>query len=455
MAKRQIWGRTLTAIGLVGVLAACSNSSSGPKSASANVDVSKVGLAMRAQAALVANDLTTALSLGEAAVEHRPKDATFRALLGNIYLASGRYASAERSYHDALTLAAPDPQVVLKYALVQLAQGKTEQAVAMLGEAQTLLDPADLGLALAIAGRANDAIAVLEPAARMRGADARTRQNLALAHALGGDWQSARIIAAQDLAADQVEARMAEWLTMARPGQASAQVAAFIGVQPVADPGQPTRLALAKPANETRAAAVTVRLPPPAFVAPQPAPVAPAAPVAYAAPAEPIEQYAEIVPPPMPPMPAATVEPQSKRLAEAPRAKPAAAAPRKIAAKAPRPALSPAAARLTHSLPELRRDASLRTGGNSRVVVQLGAFDKREFVAGAWNRAAGRHAALRNYTPVTARFDSGKGTFYRLSVKGFASDREAAQLCNALKRAGTSCFVRAAFNDAPVQLALR
>jgi hypothetical protein len=116
--------------------------------------------------------------------------------------------------------------------------------------------------------------------------------------------------------------------------------------------------------------------------------------------------------------------------------------------------LSPAAARLTQSLPELRRNASLRTG-NSRVVVQLGAFDRREFLAGAWNRATGRHAALRHYTPVTARFDSGKGTFYRLSVKGFGSDREAAQLCNALKRAGTSCFVRAAFNDAPVRLALR
>ena len=78
------------------------------------VDPSKVGLATRAQAALVANDLATALSLAEAAVEHRPADASFRALLGNIYLAAGRFASAERSYRDALTLAAPEPQVVLK-----------------------------------------------------------------------------------------------------------------------------------------------------------------------------------------------------------------------------------------------------------------------------------------------------------------------------------------------------
>jgi len=415
---------------------------SGTKSASTTVDASKVGLATKAQAALAANDLPTALSLGEAAVEHRPRDASFRALLGNIYLAAGRYASAERSYHDALTLASPDPQIVLKYALVQIAQNKTDQAVAMLGEAQSLLDPADLGLALAIAGRANDAIAVLEPAARLRGADARTRQNLALAHALGGDWQAARIIAAQDLAADQVEARMAEWLKMARPGQASAQVAAFIGIQPVAsDPGQPIRLALAKPAGSREAA----------VAAPRPLPVAIAAPI------EPAPQVAELAPPIDERVAVASVvEEVLAPVVDTLRPDPVIVAPRRVAVKAPRPALSAAAARLTQSLPELRRNAALRTGASrSRAVVQLGAYDKREFIAGAWGRAASRHAALRHYIPVTARFESARGTFYRLSVKGFASDREAVQLCSSLKRAGANCFVRAAFNDAPVQLASR
>ena len=438
MAKRYHWGHALTAIGLVGALAACSNSMSGTKSASTTVDPSKVGIATRAQAALAANDLPTALSLGEAAVEHRPTNAHFRALLGNIYLAAGRYASAERSYHDALTLAAPDPQVVLKYALVQIALGKNDQAIAMLGESQSLLDPTDLGLALALAGRANDAIAVLEPAARLRGADARTRQNLALAHALGGDWETARIFAAQDLAADQVEARMAEWLAMARPGQASAQVAAFIGIQPVAsDPGQPTRLALATPAAAVRQAAVA---------APQSAPVALAAPVQSA------PQVAELAPPVEPP----TEFVAAIREVLAPIVDALTPAPRKIAVKSPRPALSPAAVRLKQSLADLRRNAALRPGsGRSRAVVQLGAFDSRSLIAGAWNRAASRHAALRSYTPVTARFASAKGTFYRLSVKGFSNDREAAALCSQLKRSGATCFVRATFNDVPVQLASR
>ena len=446
MAKRYHWGHALTAIGLVGALAACSNSVSRTNSASSvKLDPSKVGMAMRAQAALAANDLATAISLGEAAVEYRPNDASFRALLGNIYLASGRYASAERSYHDALTLAAPDPQVVLKYALVQIALGKSQDAVAMLGEAQSLLDPADLGLALALAGRASDAVAVLEPASRLRGADARTRQNLALAYALGGDWAQARIVAQQDLAADQVDARMAEWLAMAKPGQASAQVAAFIGIQPIgSDPGQPTRLALNAVASPTRQAAVE---------APMPAPVAAAA-LVEAAP-----QTAEVAPPTFeaPVEQAAVVAPAPMPMVEtAPLVETIQPAPRKVAIRAPRPALTPAAVKLTQTLPELRRNAALPTGATrSRVVVQLGAYNSREFIAGAWNRAASRHAALRQYIPVTARFDSAKGTFYRLSVKGFASNSEAISLCTGLKRAGANCFVRAAFNDAPVQLASR
>ncbi len=434
MAQRTHLGHALTAIGLVGALAACSSSMGKPHSASSvKVDPSKVGIATRAQAALAANDLTSALSLGEAAVAYRPTDASFRALLGNIYLASGRYASAERSYHDALTLAAPDPQVLLKYVLVQIARGKTNDAVAMLGEAQSLLDPSDVGLALALAGRASDAVAVLEPAARARGADARTRQNLALAYALGGDWQQARIVASQDLAADQIDARLNEWMAMAKPGQASAQVAAFIGVQPVAsDPGQPVRLALAAAPGGVRQASAE---------APAYAPIEPAPELAQqsAPDAAPAQDYAAVAPPP----PVDVIEAAPRRLA-----------PRLAASRAARPALSPAAVRLTQSLPELRRNAAL-SASRTRAVVQLGAFNSRAYIAGAWARAARRHGALRNYTPVTARFDSASGTFYRLSVKGFATNREAIALCTSLKRNGSSCFVRAAFNDAPVQLASR
>jgi hypothetical protein len=48
-----------------------------------------------------------------------------------------------------------------------------------------------------------------------------------------------------------------------------------------------------------------------------------------------------------------------------------------------------------------------------------------------------------------------RGTVYRLSLKGFASDGEARQLCMQLKASGATCFVRNAAGDAPVRFASR
>lgn len=454
MSKPFYWGHALTAIGLVGALAACSNGFSGARSASAvngKLDPSKVGLATRAHAALAANDLATALTLAESAVEYRPQDASFRTLLGNVYLASGRFASAEAAYRDSLALSGAQPQVILKLALVQISRGKSAEASGLLASARSMIDPTDLGLALALAGRADQAVQILEPAARAIGADSRTRQNLALAYALGGDWQSARTIAAQDIPADQLDVRIDQWMALSKPGQNGTQVASFIGIMPIAlDPGQPVRLALNGQAEPTRLAQAA-----PVVVAPEPVPsyaaAAPvvAAPVVVDVPALAIADPVETLTP-LAPVAAAVAE------ASRPVAKPkAASAPRKVAAvRAPRPALSQASVRLTQSLPEIRR-AAMPRNGRSRAVVQLGAYDKRAYVSGAWNRFAAKYGALKSYTPVTARFASPKGTFYRLAVKGFGSDREAVQLCTALKRSGTACFVRAANNDAPIQLASR
>ena len=71
----------------------------------------------------------------------------------------------------------------------------------------------------------------------------------------------------------------------------------------------------------------------------------------------------------------------------------------------------------------------------------------------AWNNFAKKYPALRSYSPATARFESAKGTVYRLSVQGFASDDAARDFCASLKRAGGNCFVRTVAGDAPVRLA--
>ena len=434
-------GSAFTALGLIGALAACASPGAGgarsASIASNKADASNIGVATRAQAALEQGDHASAVQFAERAVANTPNDAGFRALLGNAYFAGGRFASAESAYKDSLSLNSGQPQLVLKLALVQIAQGKSGEALAALEAARHQLDPSDYGLALALAGQPQMAVAILDQAARSVGADARVRQNLALALALQGDWVAAKTVAAQDVPADQLDARVQQWMVFAKPARASDQVAALTGVTPVAaDPGQPVQLALVPQAEQPRLAAATPA-PAPAFVAEEPAAPAPAVePVAFAA--------ADPVPTPNPePVAYAAADP-APVVIEAPK-------PRlKRAAKtaAAKPGLSPRAARLMHkaSFPKVAR-------GNSKSVVQLGAYNSRAFVGAAWSDFAKKYPALRGYSPATARFDSARGTVYRLSVQGFASDSAARDFCVALKQAGASCFVRSVAGDAPVRLA--
>jgi len=437
MNKSHRLGTALTAVSLIAIVAGCAGPGNRPRSASifgGKVDTANIGLATKAQIALASNDVATAISLAERAVERSPNDAGFRALLGNCYLAAGRFASAEAAYRDSLTLVASQPQIVLKLALVQIAQGKNDEAKLLLAEAQGLLDPADTGLALALAGDPQSAVGLLEQAARAAGADSRTRQNLALAYAFTGNWEQARTVAAQDVPADQLDSRIQQWMVLAKPARSSDQVAAFIGIQPVAgDPGQPIRLALNKNEAIRQAAAQPIAAPAPisdpvavAVVEPVPEPIVEPVPESVAA-----SSVTVILPPAQPALAAAPI-------------------------RESRPALSPAAVRLSDSVPALRKAAAprLRTG-NSRAVVQIGAYSSRDRVAAAWSKVSSKHGSLKRYTPVTARFAGAPGVVYRLSVKGFASNAEANSLCASLKRAGASCFVRSVSGDAPVQFASR
>ena len=412
----------------------------------------EVGLATRAFAALSANNVSEAVSLAERAVEQTPDNAGLRALLGNAYFAAGRFASAESAYRDALALNTSQPQIVLKLALVQIGQGKHAEAINFLDASRYQLDPADFGLAMALAGRPADAIPVLEAAARIPNADARVRQNLALAYAFAGDWERARLIASQDVPAGQLDERMLQWIQLAKPGKTSDQVAALTGVTPAAsDPGQPTRLALARQPEAQMAEAAPV--PMPAFVEAAPAPA-----IAESLPAP---QFAEVAPPPPPPPPAravaaapAPVPPPSviaKMAAMAPEA------PAIFAALAPKiEAAKPARIRrasVTAKLPPARA-AVLRTG-KSKAVVQLGSYRSPRYVSAAWNTLTQRYPALRAYLPLRARFDSPNGTFYRLSIQGFGSQQEAIARCKLLKSRGGNCFVRNVAGDAPIQIASR
>jgi Flp pilus assembly protein TadD len=401
----------------------------------------EVGLATRALMALNSNDSASAITYSEQAVQKSPQDFGVRALLGSAYFAGGRFASAEAALKDSLELFSNQPQVVLKLALSQIAQGKNAEAVETLNGARNVLDPADYGLALALAGRAPEALSILEPAARVEGADARVRQNLALTYAFAGDWTNARTIAAQDVPADQLDARIHQWMQLAKPVRASDQVAALTGVTPAAaDPGQPSQLALRKSNSQPAQAAAT---PVPVFE-PEPQPQ-----VAEAAPAPAMDVLA---PAPAPlPAPAlaeapATIVAASADMPSFTAVPPAPPPPRKASTPIRR------ASAAKQSVPV--RNAALRRG-NANVVIQLGAYSNAQRVAAAWSTITKRYPALREYMPMTARFDSPRGTVYRLSIKGFSNQQEAIARCRLLKTRGGNCFVRGFAGDAPVQIASR
>jgi D-alanyl-D-alanine carboxypeptidase len=434
------FGTAVSAVALAGMLAGCA----APMSRSAQASNGKANLAygLRAQMALSEGDYASAVGLAESAVEASPQDAAIRGLLGNAYFGSGRFASAEAAYGDALSLAPDQPSIILKRALVQIAQGKNDEAVALLQAAQGFVDSADYGLALALAGHAADAVQVLDVAARANGADPRVRQNLALALGLSGDWQNARIVAAQDLTPDLVDARVQQWMALAKPVHSYDQVAALIGVTPAAgDPGQPVRIAL-NPQSSTRVAE--------AAPAPQPAPVQ----TAEAVPVPNAPFYSTPVSKPSAPA-VAEAEVQEKREVIAAAAAMSPEAPAMFATMASNFAPKAKPAKAKKASAPVRPAAAALASGKSKAVVQLGAYSSEARVSAAWAQLSKKYPGLRKYSPMVARFDGPKGTVWRLSVRGFDNQSEALSRCSALRGKGGNCFVRSSAGDSPVQLASR
>jgi len=432
MNKSLRSGSTASIVVLASILAGCA----APQARSGEATgfggkVGDVGLATRAQIALNSNKVPEAIQLAEQAVAKAPTDAGFRALLGNAYFAAGRFHSAESAFKDSLSLYPNQAQVMLKLALAQVALGKKNAAIATLNVARPALGESNYGLALALAGHTADAISVLEPAARDTKADATIRQNLALAYAFAGNWDNARAVAAQDVPANQLDTRIHQWMALASPKSPAEQVAALTGVTPAAvDEGQPVKLALARP--DTQVAEVA----PPA---PTPAPVASAPVAVAAAPIAPTPVTIASIPPAPPPARPTLATLAATAVSEAKAVFAAVMPHEKAPAAKPRPRVVAAAVRR----------------GSSPAVVQLGAYGSPDRVLAAWNGSARKYGALKAYMPMSAKFASPKGVFYRLSVRGFASDAEARNLCMSLRRQGASCFVRNTAGDTPVNIAMR
>lgn len=440
-----------------------------------------------------------AVRQAEAAVLLRPNEADARALLGRAYLAAGRFQSADTALGDALTL---DPSLggaAVGRALAQIALGQVEAAQATLAGADGYAADADVGLALALLGRIDEAREKLLAASRLPGADARTRQNLALVYAFEGRWNDAAAIAAQDVPADLMADRLRRWAMVAQlRGNGAMQVGALLGTLPADDAGQPAQLALAVPPASVDAPVQVAEVEQPVPVVPyasaavSPPALAPVAPAVqggaivtqtnFAPPS--LDQLAtlavtpDIILPPREPVATEQAAPLKVQAWAGPprsrgRAKivePTAAQPRVTPVKAMRPAHRPVAPAVVRTVRHERRldgpmpkplllvsKVSLKpvAGGARGWSVQLGAFSSAQRTAVAWNRISSKVRFLNGHVPTGSSVQRGTTLFHRLSVGGIPTRIAAIRLCQRVQAAGVPCFVRPTGGDQPLTWALR
>ena len=201
--------------------------------------------AAEAQQAIASGKHKRAIEHAEAAVLAEPRNAEYRAMLGQAYLDAGRFASASTSFQDAVELGDSSARTALSMSLALTGEGRLNEAQDMLRANQGNIAAADLGLAMALAGDSQGAIQVMSNAIRGGDNTVKMRQNLAYAFALAGRWREARLMAAQDVPADMVGQRMEEWAGQAHPQAYQARLAALLDVPAnTIDNGQPVQLAL-------------------------------------------------------------------------------------------------------------------------------------------------------------------------------------------------------------------
>lgn len=398
-----------------------------------------------AQAALSKGQVAKAISYAEAAVAAEPRNPGYRALLGAAYLEAGRFQAAATSFGDALDLGDNNPRTVLSFALAKIALGDSAAARDVLDDYAAGIDPADLGLALALAGQPERGVHVLVNA--VRSADVVTpklRQNLAYTYALAGNWRAARVMAAEDVPGDQLEARLAGWAAMAAPELYQQRIATMLNVTPRADSGQPAQLALANfPGADVMMAEASVESP--AEVA-----VAEAVPAPSFAPANaPVTSFAQAFASPEPA--AATVQPAASaggiRYVSTPVVQ---ELPASVGRAQARVAAAPTQRRMvaaSTSAPAKPRvapkAAALSDKGAATHLVQLGAYDSKLEAERGWTVMKSKFPQLKDHKPVITQAVVGGRTFWRVAADGFGP-KSAKSMCGTVKSAGRGCFAYAA-----------
>jgi len=399
------------------------------------------------------------IAVAEKTVQKAPQDAAARASLGNAYLLAGRFESAVMALEDARYLGDSSARAALGLALAHVGVGNGAAAVAVLDSARDSIPVSDYGLALALAGETGRGVDVLAQALRGGENTAKLRQNLAYAYALDGRWNEARLMASQDVPADQLDKRITVWAKQGKPEDFRLRVASILGTAVRTDEGQPAYLAIARDPSKEVAS-----LPVPSLAVAAPARVdgnGELPPVdngdnfylAEAARPEPVS--APIAPEPArievaasPPVPAEAYGPAKTGAFEQAFVQPVA----QPAAPVARTASAPAAAQ---PLRKTRRVAAanrifpgVKAVANGSHLVQLGSFSSKANAERAWSIFLSRNPELAQFDRKLTEAVVGGKRYWRVSAGGF--DRGSArQMCSTVRTRGGACILWAAGNPLP------
>jgi Flp pilus assembly protein TadD len=384
--------------------------------------------AAEAQSALKKGKVDKAITLTEDLVAANPREPSYRTLLGHAYMKAGRFDSAATTFDDAMKLGDNTARTALALALARVAQGRNREAVAILDDWRDAIPATDLGLALALAGESGRGVAILADALRSGDESPKTRQNLAYAYALDGRWREARVMAEQDVPADQVDERISDWASRAKPEDNQLRVAGLLNAPLRADPGQPTALALGgNAAQEQLAAETAASLNPPVLAAKGELPANTESPEALAV-YRPVGAPAEAAAPQPLDTAYASQEVAQPVVAVAPQPKPA-------TAKKPR-----AFASHKHGLRP--RQASVKYGAGSSHLVQLGSFFTAQGARRAWGIYAAQNPELKNYKMTITQAKVRGKNYFRVAAGGL-NGKGANGLCGTVKNRGGACFAYA------------
>ncbi|MEL7445671.1 MAG: SPOR domain-containing protein [Pseudomonadota bacterium] len=436
----------------------------------------------KAQTALEKGQTTKAVSHAESAVLADGRNAEYRAVLGAAYLESGRFEAAAQSFADAMELGDSDPRTVLSYALAKTASGDNASAIDALENNARAIDPADLGLAMALAGKPERGVHVLTNALRGGQNSAKMRQNLAYAYALNGNWRAARVMAAEDVPADQLDARLSEWASTSKPEDYQVRVAGLLGVDAVADGGLPRQLALSS-FDENAGVFAEAAAQVPADTLTKDAQPSETEMLAMQAPAERGTKEVETVDPDRIQQILAATSTDAKKPAAAP--KPVAmssSAPRstKVAGSPKKPGARFVSNPVVQKVPAAPRAETRRSNSRGAVaanssqrrmavasrstadthLVQLGSFESRAVAKSKWAELQKRFPQLKNHDLVLTKAVVKGKTYYRVAAAGFGLSG-ARSMCSTAKAKGIGCFAYAKSNppagavDSGVRIAAR